>query len=75
MSTNDKTEIPLYSYKEFLNTSGYSQETVDAVREKISRHEIIPKYITNGQVNFGEKNLKSLFKFSKFPYYFRFYRT
>jgi len=53
MSADNKAEVPLYSYREFLKSSGFLQETVDAVREKIAEHEIIPKYITNGQVSQG----------------------
>jgi hypothetical protein len=50
MSADDKVVVPLYSYREFLKSSGFSQDTVDAVREEVANHEIIPKYITNGQV-------------------------
>lgn len=55
MSADDKHEISLYSYREFLKSSGFLQETVDAVREKISEHKSIPKYITNGQVSQSPK--------------------
>ena len=51
MSIDDKFEVPLYNYQEFLKSSGFSQDTVDEVRDKIAKHEIIPKYITNGQVS------------------------
>lgn len=51
MSSSDEIIVPLYSYREFLKSSGLSQETVDEVRDKIAKHDVIPKYITNGQVS------------------------
>lgn len=62
MSSHDEFVVPLYSYREFLKSSGFLQETVDEVREKIAKHDVIPKYITNGQVSQKKKcsNSKSI---------------
>jgi hypothetical protein len=47
----ESKKVPMFDYRKCLESSGYKQKDIDAVRELIKEYNEVPKYILNGQVS------------------------